>query len=65
MPKSKRNKVISLTKVQKKGKEMKQELVTKVQTALAAYDRVFVLSVENLKTHPFKKLKHEWKEDSK
>ncbi len=56
MPKSKRNKVVSLTKVKKKGREAKEEMVENVQEALTNYKKCFVLSFENMRTGPFKKI---------
>jgi mRNA turnover protein 4 len=47
MPKSKRDKVISLTKVKKKTKDAKSELVDKIQEAVTASKYVYVLEVEN------------------
>ena len=37
MPKSKRNKVVNLTKVKRRGREGKEELVEKVQEALTNF----------------------------
>lgn len=56
MPRSKRNKVVSLTKVKKKGRSGKEEIVESIQQALTNFKRCFVLSFENMRTGPFKKL---------
>ena len=56
MPKSKRNKVVALTKVKKKGREAKEEMIEEIQKAVTTYKRCFVLSFENIRTGPFKKL---------
>ncbi len=64
MPKSKRNKVVSLTKVKKKGREAKEEMVENIQQAIEKYKRCFVLSFENMRTGPFKKIQGEMR-DSK
>jgi mRNA turnover protein 4 len=58
MPKSKRNKVVSLTKVKKQGREAKEQLVEKVHAALDAHKRCFVLSFRNMRTGPFKKVQN-------
>jgi mRNA turnover protein 4 len=47
MPKSKRDKVVSLTKVKKKPKDAKSELVEKIQEAVTASKYVYILEVEN------------------
>lgn len=62
MPKSKRNKVISLTKVKKQGKEAKVELVEKIQESLDKYKFCYVLSYENMRTSAFKQMQHDLKE---
>ena len=56
MPKSKRNKVLSLTKTKKKGREAKEEMVETIQQAITNYKKAFVLSFENMRTGPFKKV---------
>lgn len=56
MPKSKRNKVVSLTKVKKKGREAKEELVEKIQKLLEEFNSCYVLQYENMRTSPFKDL---------
>ena len=65
MPKSKRNKIVNLTKVKKKGRDAKEELVTKVQEALEEYKMAYVVSFENMRAGPFKNLAHEMKGESK
>ena len=64
MPHSKRNKVVALTQVKKKGKEHKEEVVQSIRDALDSYSNVYVLSYHNMSTNPFKKIKEEFK-DSK
>ena len=64
MPRSRRNKVVSLTKVKKKGRVGKEEMVESVQQALTNYKRCFVVSFENMRTGPFKKLQGQMR-DSK
>ena len=64
MPKSKRNKVVSLNKVKRKGREAKEELVENVHTSLNNYKQCFVLGFENMRTGPFKKIQNSMR-DSK
>lgn len=64
MPKSKRNKVVSLTKTKKKGREAKEELVDKIKDALDNYKNCFIVSYENMRTGPFKSIQKEMR-DSK
>ena len=56
MPKSKRNKMVPLTKVKKHGKEGKAELVEKVQGCVEKYDHGYVLSFQNMRACPFKNM---------
>ena len=65
MPKSKRNKVVNLTKTKKKGRTGKEDLVEKVQEAMENYDRAFVVSYENIRAGPFKELAHSMRRDSR
>jgi len=65
MPKSKRNKVIALTKVKKKGRSGKEDLVEKIQEALDEYKYNYVASFENMRAGPFKQLAHNMRKDSK
>ena len=65
MPKSKRNKIVALTKVKKKGRSGKEDLVEKIQQSLDEYKHNYVLSFENMRAGPFKTLAHKMRSDSK
>ena len=54
MPKSKRNKIVPLTKVKKHGKEGKMQLVEKIQECIEKFENSYVLSFENMRASPFK-----------
>jgi len=61
MPKSKRDKKISLTRVEKKGGlETKAALVDRVRTAVDNYARIFVFQVENMRNNKLKTVRDEW-----
>mmetsp|Transcript_53298 Transcript_53298/g.158981 ORF Transcript_53298/g.158981 Transcript_53298/m.158981 type:complete len:225 (-) Transcript_53298:90-764(-) len=47
MPKSKRNKVVPLTKVKKRPKEKKDKLIEEVREATSKFKHLFLLSIEN------------------
>ena len=64
MPLSKRNKVVALTNVKKKGRSAKEEMVEAVQQAVGAYKKCYVLSFENMRTGPFKAIQNSMR-DSK
>ena len=65
MPKSKRNKVIPMTKTKKTvDKEKKEDLVEKVQGYLDEYDYVYVFRYKNMTNLPMQELRSYWK-DSK
>lgn len=58
MPKSKRNKVVSLTKVKRKGREAKEDMVEKIHEAVDKHKNCFVLSFDNMRTGPFKSIQN-------
>lgn len=62
MPKSKRDKKISLTKTSKKGVALKQQIVEDVRSCVEKYERIFVLSVHNMRNNKLKDLRAEWKD---
>ena len=65
MPKSKRNQVVSLTKVKKKGREGKEELVAIIQAGLSEYKFQYVVSFQNIRAGPFKTLAQKMRSHSK
>jgi len=61
MPKSKREKKIALTKVDKKvGLEPKQQLVERVRNAVDNYARIFVFKPENMRNKTLKDVRETW-----
>lgn len=60
MPKSKRAKVVHLTKTDKKGKELSQKLFANVQEAADTFQHVFVFSVENMRNSYLKEVRAEF-----
>lgn len=65
MPKSKRNRVVSLTRTKKKGKEWKESLVEGVHAALDEYPRVILFRYESLRNSSLRLLREDLKESSK
>ncbi|GAX74570.1 hypothetical protein CEUSTIGMA_g2019.t1 [Chlamydomonas eustigma] len=65
MPKSKRNRVVALTKAKKKGKDWKEGLVQHVRTAVEQYQSVYVFQHFNMRTEQFKELRQELQENSR
>jgi len=47
MPKSKRNKVITLSKVKKKSRDEKDKHIDEIRASCEKYKRVFLISIEN------------------
>jgi mRNA turnover protein 4 len=54
MPKSKRAKLVSLTQVKEKRKELKGNLIERIRDCLEKYDDLYVFSYENMRTSVFK-----------
>ncbi|XP_072282211.1 mRNA turnover protein 4 homolog [Pyxicephalus adspersus] len=61
MPKSKRDKKVSLTKTAKKGLEVKQSLIEELRKCVDTYKYLFVLSVENMRNNKLKDVRNAWK----
>ena len=61
MPKSRRDRKITLSKTQKKvGLEFKQGLVDKLRGSVDDYARCFVFTVENMRNNHLKELRDSW-----
>jgi len=61
MPKSKRNKFVSLSKTTSKGVEMKKELVDKIKQSVDEFAYIYIFSVENMRNSKIKDIRNEWK----
>ncbi|KAI9796499.1 MAG: hypothetical protein M1825_000616 [Sarcosagium campestre] len=60
MPRSKRAKVITLSKTEKKGKELNTRLFTNVRESVDKYQYLFVFSVENMRNTYLKEVRTEF-----
>ncbi|KAF3930715.1 hypothetical protein ABW19_dt0209106 [Dactylella cylindrospora] len=60
MPKSKRNKVVSLTKTQKKGRENNVRIYDAIREALDTYTYVWVFSVASMRNAQLKEVRGEF-----
>ncbi|KAF7842682.1 mRNA turnover protein 4-like protein [Senna tora] len=65
MPKSKRNKTVTLSKTQKKGRERKEAIVNEVKEAAEKYSSVYVFSFENMRNQKFKEFRDQLKSTSR
>lgn len=63
MPKSKRNKVISLTKVKKRTRERKDKHIMNIQSCGLKFKRLYVVSIENDRNNFLKEVRRHFKED--
>ncbi|XP_023680017.1 mRNA turnover protein 4 homolog [Paramormyrops kingsleyae] len=61
MPKSKRDKKISLTKTTKKGLETKQNLIEEFRKCVDTYRNLFVFSIANMRNNKLKDIRTAWK----
>ncbi|KAK9329681.1 ribosomal protein L10-domain-containing protein [Lipomyces starkeyi] len=60
MPKSKRSKLVTLTKTQKKGREGKELLFNQIREALELYKYVWVFDVANMRNSFLKDVRRDW-----
>ncbi|XP_053672569.1 mRNA turnover protein 4 homolog isoform X2 [Anopheles nili] len=61
MPKSKRDKKVSLTKTDRKGLSNKQQIIEDIQQCREKYANVFLFSVQNMRNSKLKDVRTEWK----
>jgi len=61
MPRSKRHKVVSLTKTKSKDKDFKTAQINELRDAMDEYESVFVFSYENMRTVVFKEVRDHFK----
>ncbi|KAM9036861.1 mRNA turnover protein 4 homolog [Sarcophilus harrisii] len=61
MPKSKRDKKVSLTKTAKKGLELKQNLIGELRKCVDVYKYLFIFSVANMRNSKLKDIRNAWK----
>ncbi|XP_059048132.1 mRNA turnover protein 4 homolog [Achroia grisella] len=62
MPKSKRDKKVSLTKTNKKGLLLKQKIIEQIRNSLSKYEHIFLFTVDNMRNTKLKDLRNEWKD---
>jgi mRNA turnover protein 4 len=60
MPKSRRNKLVALTKTDKKVGRRKEELVDNLRKSLEEYTAVYVFTFENMRSTQFKSVRARW-----
>ncbi|XVF68101.1 hypothetical protein PTKIN_Ptkin10aG0176100 [Pterospermum kingtungense] len=65
MPKSKRNKIVSLSKTKKKGREHKETIVKAIKEAAENYNSIYVFSFENMRNLKFKEFREKLKPTSR
>ena len=62
MPKSKRDRKVTLTKTSKKGGlEFKQGLIDRIRQSVDAYSNLFVFSVDNMRNNHLQAIREGWK----
>ncbi|KAH7428404.1 hypothetical protein KP509_09G000200 [Ceratopteris richardii] len=65
MPKSKRNKLVTLSKTKKKGREGKELLVNTVRKCLEEYSTLYIFAYENMRNTKFKEFRESLKDSSR
>ncbi|GFY46004.1 mRNA turnover protein 4 homolog [Trichonephila inaurata madagascariensis] len=61
MPKSKRNKIVELTKTKKHGLEGKKQLYQQIQSNVENFAHVFIFSVNDMRNNKMKSIRDQWK----
>lgn len=61
MPKSKRDRPVTLSKTKKKGKEHKEAIVDSIRNAVENYKSIYVFSFENMRNLKFKEFREQIK----
>lgn len=65
MPKSKRNKLVTLSKTKRKGREHKESLVNTARQCLDDYSTVYIFGFENMRNTKFKEFRDSLKNSSR
>ena len=66
MPKSKRDRKVTLTKTSKKGGlEFKQGLIDRIRQSVDAYSNIFVFSVDNMRNNHLQTVREAWKNEKR
>lgn len=65
MPKSKRNKLVTLSKTKKKGRENKESLVKMVRQCLEDYSALYIFTFDNMRNTKFKEFRDKLKDSSR
>ncbi|KAH7679754.1 mRNA turnover protein 4 [Dioscorea alata] len=65
MPKSKRDRPVTLSKTKKKGKAHKEAIVSSIKKALEDYSSVYVFTFENMRNQRFKEFREQMKSSSR
>lgn len=65
MPKSKRNRAVTLSKTKKKGREHKESIVNSIREAVEKYESVYVFTYENMRNLKFLEFRNQLKSSSR
>ncbi|KAF4376260.1 hypothetical protein F8388_018929 [Cannabis sativa] len=65
MPKSKRDRPVTLSKTKKKGREHKEAVVNSIRKAVEEYSWIYVFSFENMRNLKFKQFREQLKANSR
>ncbi|XP_042510470.1 mRNA turnover protein 4 homolog [Macadamia integrifolia] len=65
MPKSKRNRPVTLSKTTKKGRGHKESIVNSIRQAVESYNSIYVFSFENMRNQKFKEFREQLKSTSR
>ncbi|CAN0838700.1 mRNA turnover protein 4 homolog [Linum grandiflorum] len=65
MPKSKRNRAVTLSKTKKKGREHKEVIVNAIRDAVEKYTSIYVFGFENMRNLKFKEFREQLKTSSR
>jgi len=64
MPRAKRNKEVTLSKVKSKGRDHKENQLTKLQASVSSNPYCYLFSVGNMRNNHLKEVREKWKGSS-
>lgn len=62
MPRSRRQRVKPLTQANKKGNDLKQNVVEAIRNGVDSYESAFVFSFSNMRTNHFKEVRMDFRD---